>query len=61
MSSVAGRDGDLPLREDPSRTGTGGGEEASLGAGEEICEEEGGGEGCRTGDRKQGEDSRRPQ
>lgn len=63
-SSVAGRDGDQTVREDSSLSGTGGGEEASPGAGGGIPEEESQGErggaeeGCRRGGRKQGEESR---
>ncbi len=63
LSSVAGRDGDQPVGEDSGLSGTGGGEEASLGAGERLPEEESQGErggteeGSRRGERKQGEET----
>lgn len=63
-SSVAGRDGDQPVGEDSSLSGTGRGEETSLGAGEGVPEEESQGErggaeeGRRRGERRQGEETR---
>lgn len=62
--SVAGRDRNQSVRKNSSLSGTGGGEEASLGAGERIPEEESQGErggrkkGSRRGERKQGEETR---
>lgn len=54
----AGWDGNQPVREDSSLSGTGGGEEASLGAGEGLPEEESEGERGGAEGRKQGEEAR---
>lgn len=60
LSSVAGRDGGEPVREDSSLSGTGGGEEACQGAGAGLPEEESRGErggakeASRRGERNQG-------
>lgn len=64
LSTVAGRDGGQPVGEDRSRTGTGGGEEESVGAGAGVREEarpgERGGtlEGSRRGGGTRGEEHR---